>query len=137
MFCLVLYPSKQSRSQGKLCVLGVAIGCKCPFLRSGSASFSLHCDLLRVANMWLARIRSVPGALSCVTPEGQMSYESDMSDLGLSFFFFFKCKPQRCMCLPVHDSFRTVWVEDGRDSKLGTSRLGLSLDLALDMRSSL
>lgn len=41
------------------------------------------------------------------------------------------------MCLPVDDSFRTVWVEDSQDSKLGTSRLGLSLDVALDVRSSL
>lgn len=41
------------------------------------------------------------------------------------------------MCLPVDDSFRTVWVEDGKDSKLRTSRLELSLDLALDVRSPL
>ena len=41
------------------------------------------------------------------------------------------------MCLPVDDSFRTVWIEDGKDSKLGTNRLRLSLDVALDVRSSL
>jgi hypothetical protein len=87
MFCLVLYPRKESRSLGKPCVLGMAIGCKCPFLRSGSASFCLHSDLLCVANMWLTRTMSVPGALSSVSPKSQVSHDSDMSDLGLSFVF--------------------------------------------------
>lgn len=64
MLCLVLHLEKQSRALEKPLVLGMAIGCKLPFLRSGSASLPLQSDLLCGASILLTRTTATPGTLS-------------------------------------------------------------------------